>query len=91
MIHEHRFSPEQKDLEIYGKYNVGLLMFKNDQRGMTVLKWWKDKCNEWCYGRLEKDRYGDQMYLNQFQTKFSKGNCTTTYWSWSWPMESDSI
>jgi len=70
MIHEHRFSPEQKSLEIYGKYNVGLLCFRNDQRAMTVLNWWRTRCNEWCYARLEKDRYGDQLYLNQFPIRF---------------------
>jgi predicted SAM-dependent methyltransferase len=74
MIHEHRFSPEQKASEMFGKYNVGLLCFRNDQRARTVLHWWRNRCNEWCYARLEKDRYGDQLYLNQFPIRFEGVN-----------------
>jgi len=70
MIHEHRFSPEQKQLEVYGKYNVGLLCFKKDNRAKNVLRWWREQCNEWCYARLENGRYADQLYLNQFPIQF---------------------
>ncbi|MBF0449812.1 MAG: hypothetical protein HQK75_03845 [Candidatus Magnetomorum sp.] len=70
MIHEHRFSPEQKYLERNGKYNVGLLCFKNDSQGMKVLNWWRSCCNEWCFYRLEEGKFGDQLYLNQFPTRF---------------------
>ncbi|KPA13126.1 glycosyltransferase family 2 [Candidatus Magnetomorum sp. HK-1] len=71
MIHEHRFSPDHKKYEAYGKYNVGLLSFQNDHKAKTVLKWWRERCNEWCYARLENNRYGDQLYLNQFPSKFN--------------------
>ena len=70
MIHEHRFSPEQKYLERNGKYNVGLLCFKNDNYSKEILNWWRKSCNEWCYYRLEDGKFGDQLYLNQFPTRF---------------------
>jgi len=72
LIHEHRFSPEQKYLERNGKYNVGLLCFKNDMSGLSALEWWRNKCNEWCYYRLEDAKFGDQLYLNQFPLRFQR-------------------
>lgn len=72
LIHGHRFSEKKKYLEIHGIYNVGLLVFKNDENGIACLKWWRDRCNEWCYARVEDGKYGDQLYLNHFATLFNK-------------------
>lgn len=50
----------------YGKYNAGLIGFKRDWEGMKILKWWRDKCIEWCSNKFEKDRWTDQKYLDQW-------------------------
>jgi len=71
IIHEHRFSPEHKHLERNGKYNKGIVCFRNDINGLGTLGWWRNKCNEWCYHRLEDGKFGDQLYLNQFPIRFS--------------------
>lgn len=55
---------------ITGKYNVGMLIFKKDENSLACLKWWKEKCDEWCYDRPEPERYGDQKYLDYFEEKF---------------------
>lgn len=70
LIHEHRFSPEQAFLQKYGKYNVGLLCFRHDTNGLEVLKWWSERCIEWCYARLENGKYGDQLYLDTWPETF---------------------
>lgn len=71
LIHEHRFSPEFRHLESYsGRFNVGLMGFRNDARGRTVLQWWRERCNEWCFARSEGGKFGDQMYLNDWPTRF---------------------
>ena len=70
LIHGHRFSPDLIKLEKYGKYNVGLLSFRRDEDGMKVLDWWRDRCNEWCYSRVEDGKFGDQLYLNDWPEKF---------------------
>lgn len=62
----HRFSDELRSREIYGLYNVGWLTFRNDSRGNAVANWWRDRCNEWCYDRLEGDKFADQKYLDRF-------------------------
>jgi len=44
MIIPHRFSPEKQYLkEKAGKYNVGMLIFKNNKNGLDCLKWWRKK------------------------------------------------
>lgn len=70
-IIEHRFPVELKYLEIYGKYNVQFMYFKNDFNGLTVLKDWKEKCINWCYNRLEDNKFGDQLYLDEWRNRFS--------------------
>ena len=70
LIHEHRFHEEFKPAIIYGRFNVGLLCFRRDADGMEVLRWWRDRCNEWCYCRLEDGKYGDQLYLDSWPERF---------------------
>jgi len=72
LIHEHRFSQSQSFLEKFGKYNVGLLCFCNDASGLEALTWWRDRCIEWCYARLENGKYGDQLYLNDWPERFKQ-------------------
>jgi len=70
VIHEHRFPEEFKSLEVHGKYNVGLLCFRRDSAGLKVLSWWRERCLEWCYARLEDGKFGDQLYLNCWPEEF---------------------
>jgi hypothetical protein len=72
LIHGHRFPDHLKHLEIYGKYNVGLLCFRRDAEGLEVLKWWRERCNEWCYCTIDNGRYGDQLYLDDWTERFRK-------------------
>jgi hypothetical protein len=71
VIHEHRFPEEFKFLEIHGRYNVGLLCFRRDSAGLKVLSWWRDRCLEWCYARLEDGKFGDQLYLDSWPQEFA--------------------
>ena len=73
LITEHRYSPEyKKDEAKNGKYCVQFITFKNDKNGMEALTWWKDQCIIWCYDRHEDGKFGDQMYLNDWTTRFEK-------------------
>lgn len=71
LVVEHRFPPALKKLEIFGIYNVGLLVFKRDVNGLACLHWWRDCCLEWCYDRLEGSRFADQKYLDDWPERFA--------------------
>ena len=66
LIVPHRFPESLKHLEMYGTYNVGLLMFRNDERGLAVLNRWREQCLEWCFDRVEDGRFADQRYLDSW-------------------------
>ncbi|MEP6937660.1 MAG: glycosyl transferase [Chthoniobacterales bacterium] len=72
LIHEHRYTPELKDMEANGKYNVGLLCFRNDERGNRALRWWRERCIESCHLDVKNGKCGDQMYLNDWPERFSR-------------------
>ncbi len=66
----HRFPTKLKGLEVNGIYNVGWLSFKRDINGLACLQWWRDRCIEWCYDRIENGRFADQKYLDDWPTRF---------------------
>lgn len=66
----HRFSRQYRGQEKAGHFNVQFLRFVRDERGLAVLRWWHDRCVEWCYARLEDGRFGDQKYLDEWPERF---------------------
>jgi hypothetical protein len=71
LITEHRYSPQyNKELKA-GKYCVQFVTFKNDSNGLTALKWWRERCIDWCYARYEDGKFGDQLYLDDWTERFS--------------------
>jgi hypothetical protein len=70
LITSHRYSAEYNQSNDSGKYCVQFVTFKATERGMKILRWWKDSCIEWCYNRLEDGKFGDQKYLESFQPLF---------------------
>lgn len=71
MLIEHRYSPEREyQTAISGLYNVGLMIFRRDGNGLGCLRWWRERCLEWCYARAEDGKFGDQKYLDDWTTRF---------------------
>lgn len=70
LITSHRYSPQHIAEEKAGKYCVQFITFKNTERGMKVLKWWREACLEWCYNRYEDGKFGDQKYLDDWPSRF---------------------
>lgn len=67
----------QRDLDWverkYGKFQAGLIGFKKDNHGMDCLRWWKERCIEWCHAAEDSEgRFGDQKYLDNFPIFFQK-------------------
>jgi hypothetical protein len=70
LITEHRYTPKYDKAKASGTYCVQFISFKNDARGLKALRWWRERCLEWCYARLEDGKFGDQLYLEDWTTRF---------------------
>jgi hypothetical protein len=53
-----------------GRYNVGAIAFRRDDQGIACLRWWRDRCLEWCHSRPEDGKLGDQVYLDDWPQRF---------------------
>ena len=71
-ITPHRFSPWLLENERCGLFNVGWLTFRRDSQGLSCLRLWQRQCLDWCYDRLEDDKYGDQKYLDSWPALYTK-------------------
>lgn len=70
-IIEHRYSARMQAAIVNGRFNVGWLSFRRDERALACLNWWRERCLEWCYDRVEADRFADQKYLDAWPTRFA--------------------
>lgn len=70
LITEHRYTKQYDQSSGSGKYCVQFVCFKNDENGLTALKWWRNACIKWCYARFEDGKFGDQKYLDDWVTRF---------------------
>lgn len=68
----HRFSARWRYAErTHGAFNSGLVSFRRDPDGLAALQWWRERCLEWCYLRVEPHRYTDQVYLEHLHDRFA--------------------
>lgn len=72
MICPHRFPAHMTRRAKRGIYNAGLLSFRRDEDGLAALRWWREKCIEWCFDRVEETRLAEQKYLNYFPARFNR-------------------
>src|SRR4051794_12709898 len=74
VITPHRYAPEYElddmgpgtSAESGGIYNVQWVTFRRDERGLQAARWWRERCIEWCFNRVEDGRFGDQKYLDDW-------------------------
>jgi len=67
----HRFARGLEDQRRFGIYNVGWVSVRKRDDGIAALRWWRERCIEWCYDRVEGDRFADQRYLDRMPETFS--------------------
>lgn len=53
-----------------GWYNAGIVGFRRDTNALKCINWWRNKCIEWCYDKIEDGKFGDQKYLMEFRKRF---------------------
>ena len=64
LIVEHRYPSQWRSHERFGKFNVGVLGFRNNAEGRSCLEDWRAQCLEWCHDRVEDGKFADQKYLD---------------------------
>ena len=76
LISPHRLSTLAKmtgiDVNVVGQFNAGWIAVKNDDEARKVLNWWREKCIEWCYRIPIAGKFGEQKYLDEFQSVSKK-------------------
>lgn len=70
LITEHAFAPEHAAYARYGRFCVQFMTFRNSGPASRVLRWWQERCLEWCYAREENGKFGDQKYLDDWPQRF---------------------
>lgn len=64
LLSEHDSDEQIKFVEqTVGRFNAGLVSFKNIISGREALHWWKKECINWCYNTTVTGQFGDQKYL----------------------------
>lgn len=66
----HRFTARSRSSAHHGTYNVSWVSFRRDADGLAAVDWWRERCLEWCYDRVEGTRFADQGYLDEFPARF---------------------
>lgn len=70
LITDHGYAPEYDQSATSGQFCVQFMTFTR-VGGEVVRKWWEERCVEWCYGRFEDGKFGDQKYLDDWPEQFS--------------------
>jgi hypothetical protein len=71
LVPPHRYPAWHDDAALYGRYNVGVLVFRPDANGRACIDWWRERCLESCALTADGTHYGDQKYLDEWPRLFS--------------------
>ena len=66
----HNFTNKLTNLSAFGNFNVGWITWRNDINGLQCLRDYRKQCIDWCYDKLEDDRFADQKYLDSWPKKY---------------------
>jgi hypothetical protein len=66
----HHFTKRLADMRRFGIYNVGWVSVRHCDEGIAALRWWRERCIEWCHDFVEGDRFADQRYLDRLPGLF---------------------
>lgn len=69
LITDHAYAPEYDESATSGQYCVQFMTFTRIA-AEPVRKWWEVRCIEWCKARSEHGKFGDQKYIESFESLF---------------------
>ncbi len=66
LLSEHLFPMSMIESVKFGRFNGGMVIFRNSSKSRTLLSRWKTQCTDWCKLELFEDKFADQKYLDAF-------------------------
>jgi hypothetical protein len=72
LITEHAYAPNYDRSHDSGRFCVQFLTFDRTEPARIVMRWWQERCLEWCFARYEDGKFGDQVYLDQWPALFGE-------------------
>jgi hypothetical protein len=66
LITHHAYAPEYDMAAVNGAFCVQFVTVRRTTEALEVVRWWRDRCLEWCYARAENGQFGDQRYLERW-------------------------
>jgi hypothetical protein len=73
----HRYPAWHDDSAQYGRFNAGVLAFRNDATGRNCLDRWREQCLRSCGLRANSMTYGDQKYLDEWPDLYGSAICVS--------------
>lgn len=70
LLTEHAFDPRYDQVAEFGRFCVQFLSIVKSESAATILRWWQDRCLEWCFARAEDGKFGDQKYLDDWPERW---------------------
>jgi hypothetical protein len=71
LVHEHDFAPEYAHLATNsGRFNVGLVSFRDNDEARECLERWKEQCLDECTLDPCQGKCGDQNYLDEWPARY---------------------
>lgn len=70
LITAHAYGPEYDQTTTSGRFCVQFMTVRRTEGGLKVLRWWQERCLEWCFDRVEDGKFGDQRYLDDWPDRF---------------------
>ncbi len=64
MFDDMRGPTSELIVSLVGVYNLGFLGIRNDKIGKRVVKWWKNRLQDFCYDDKEQGLFVDQKWMN---------------------------
>lgn len=75
----HNFYKDYDLSATNGFYCAQYLWFNNTENARKILNWWTDLCIDWCYGKHEQGKFGDQKYLERFSKEWENVYATSIH------------
>jgi hypothetical protein len=70
LLTPHHEGPTVKAPGKHGLYNAGFVAVRKSEAAQKMVHWWCEKVLEWCFDRVEGEKFIDQKYLDRVPELF---------------------